>query len=110
MFDASAIAAAARMPFRLDGHVTELARHAGHAVPDLPLKDDASTHAGSESQHGHVLHIARRAQPLFAEGGDVGVVFQDHARAQERSISSRTGVSAQPGSWAIRAPFRSACR
>ena len=62
--------------------MTELARHAGHAVPYSSPKHDSSTHAGAERQHGHVVYVAGRPQPVLAERSRVGIVFQNHSCAE----------------------------
>ena len=81
-FGASAVAAAARMAFGFEGDVAELAGHAIHAVPDFSLKHDAAADSGAKGDDGHVGDAAGGAQPLLAEGGDVGVVFEDDAGAE----------------------------
>jgi hypothetical protein len=72
--------------------VAELACHAIHAVPDFSFEDDAAADSGSQRDHSHVVDAAGGTQPLLAESGNVGVVFEDDARApRRRSISARTG-------------------
>ena len=76
--------------------MTKLAGHSGHAVPDAALEYDSATHARPESEHGHVVHIARRAQPLFSQGSDVGIVLKNYARTQKPlDFGSSSGCSPQ---------------
>jgi hypothetical protein len=75
-------AAAAGISIGFDRDVTELAGHAVHAVPDFSSEHDAATDSGAESDDSHVGDAAGSAEPLLAEGGDVGVVFEDDGGAQ----------------------------
>ena len=43
----------------------------------FPPKHDAAADAGAQRDHGHVRDAASSAQPLLAERGNVGVIFED---------------------------------
>ena len=76
------IAAAARNAVRLDGDVAKLSGHAIHAVEDFAIQDDGAADAGAEREHRKIVNATARAQPLFAESGDIGVVIEEDSRAQ----------------------------
>src|SRR5262249_30229077 len=75
--EASTIAAATGMTFGFDSGMSEFASHAVHAVPDFSADDEPSADTGAERKHGHVVKFSCCAEPLFSEGGDVGIVFED---------------------------------
>ena len=75
------IAAAARRSVGISSDVAEFAGHPGHAMPDAALQNDSAAHAGSKGDHAHVVNIGSGSQPLFAQRGRIGVVFQDYVGA-----------------------------
>ena len=75
------VAASAGNAFGFDGNVAELAGHAVHAVPDFSFEHDAAADSGAEGDDRHIGNSASGTKPLLAEGGDVGVVFEDDASA-----------------------------
>src|SRR5436305_1102349 len=48
-------------------------------MPDASLQNDASTDSGAQRDHAHVIDMAGCTQPLFPQGGGIGIVFEDHA-------------------------------
>jgi len=49
-------------------------------MPDFSAEHDAPADAGAQRDHRHIRHATGGAQPLLAERGHVGVVFEDNAR------------------------------
>ncbi len=82
LFQASRVAAPARIAARVDGHVPEFAGHAHEPVENSPAGDDAAADAGPERQQDQVVDVTSRAEPLLALRRGVGVVFQNHGRAE----------------------------
>src|SRR5271165_2900667 len=69
LLQAATAAASAEMPFRLHVDVTQLARHAGHAMPKVPVEDQAPAHTGPQRVHGHAIHVASGAEPFLTHRG-----------------------------------------
>ena len=66
------------MPVGFNGGVPEFAGHAVRAAPDRAAEHQSTANTGAEGQYRHVGIILGRAQPLFSERRDIGVVFEDH--------------------------------
>ena len=81
LFEAAAVAAAARVAVGDHRDVAQFAGHAEIAVQDAAAGDDAAADAGAEREQHQVVHVAAGAHPLLAERRGVGVVLQDHAGA-----------------------------
>src|SRR5438270_10850687 len=79
---ASVIAAATGSTVGFDGDVSKLAGHSIHTVKNFAIQNDRTADAGSQRDHGHVVDVARSAEPLFAQCGCVGVILEKDASAQ----------------------------
>ena len=82
LLQATAVATSAELTFGLYRNMSEFAGHSNHAVPNAPVEHDSPTNAGTQSQHGYVIKVACRSQPLLAKGCDIRIVIQDDPRAQ----------------------------
>ena len=51
-------------------------------MPNAAVHDQSAAHTGAERKHADIVSVATSSQPLLAHGSSIGVVFQDHARAQ----------------------------
>ncbi len=68
------------------GRMEHVARFPGVAVPAAQkpaVGDDAGADARPDGQKDHIPHVAARAVPPLAEGGQVGVVVRPHGNSQE---------------------------
>ena len=77
LFHAAAIAAAAGVAVGHDGDVSDFACHAHAAAHDSAIVNNAAADAGAEREQNEVFDVAAGSDPLFAEGGGVGIVFQN---------------------------------
>src|SRR5881628_2251859 len=80
---------------RLNAHVPDLSRSAINASPELSIKNNPAANPSAERQTNDCAVTARCTLPNLAEGGGVGVIFQQHAATQFISQSRSEFVSRQ---------------
>ena len=76
--EATALAAAAEPPVRMDEDMAELAGDARSALVQLAVEDDPRADAASDQHHDQVVHAPPRARRPLAPGGNAQVVPDPH--------------------------------
>jgi hypothetical protein len=87
--EATAAAAEALGPVRIEYQVTELTGVCGGAPIDVVLEEDACPHAHAHVDEGEVVNPARTPRPAFPDRGSRRVVVDDHGIAG--LLSQRVG-------------------